>query len=124
MKLALLYSLLIYELLNSCDAGVPCRPLDRVYEAISADIEPGHEYTFVNPPDSCREDNEVYSLYHEDHHTGTLKLIRNNTEYVHVIKVQLNNSGVYCTHKSCSAAPIDSCCIRIQSKLVYHSYTL
>ena len=124
MKLALLYSLLIYELLKSCEATVDCTSLDRVNDATSSDIEPGYKYVFFNRDFSCHESNVTYSLYHQDHYTGELKLISTSQNFIHVINVQLHNSGVYCTHKSCSAAPNDSCCIRIQSKLVYHSYTL
>jgi len=60
----------------------------------------------------------TYNLYHQDHCSGQLQLIRTSKEFIHVIRnVQLNNSGMYCTHKSCSSEAFDSCCIQIQSKL-------
>lgn len=98
-------------------SAVECRPLHNDHEATSTDVAPGYDYSFIND-DLCDGESVTYNVYHQDHYSGQLKLINTSKEYIHTIhNIQLNNSGVYCTHKSCSATAFDSCCIQIQSKV-------
>ncbi|XP_065905002.1 uncharacterized protein [Dysidea avara] len=92
---------------------VQCRPLELVNEATDT-VQLGDNYTIINT-DPCRgHKNMSYRMYHQDHHTGSLKMITNSTSYTHTIHVQLDTSGVYCVHKECSTAGIDACCVQIQ----------
>jgi len=94
---------------------VQCRPLQLVHEAIDF-VQPGDDYTFINPDTCGGHDNMKYNLYHQDHHTEHLKMTASSTSFAQTIHIQLNSSGVYCMHKECSTAAIDTCCVQIQSK--------
>ena len=139
MKIALLYSLLIHQLLQHCDATgnggrwlynlmyywlttftytAECRPLPLVRAGtIEATIvhKLGSSIEIHSPENHCNHpNNNDYVLLRENDHTGELDIISQQEGYTFTISnVQLNTSAIYCTYKQCAPAEKEQCCIRI-----------
>ena len=95
-----------------------CRPLPLVRAgAIEATIVPKlcSFMEIYSPENHCNQpNNNSYILLHENHHTGELDVVSQQEDYIFTISnVQLNTSGIYCSHKQCAPENTEQCCIRI-----------
>ena len=131
MKIALLYLLLIYQLLQSAGNEVclynlisivdhillftvGCVSLQNVDDAI-IEIDPGSNYTFYPNISRCgHSSNATFIFLHENHTTGELELISQQPHHTLTIQVQMNNSGIYCAYQQCAPQDKEKCCIRIK----------
>lgn len=137
MKIALFYSLLIYQLLQHCDAAgngsgykicylighilsftVTCRPLKVVMDAAIEDIRvlPAGSnisfYSHVN--DHGHTNNDSYILLHQNHQTKKLEVVSQQQDNKFTISdLQVNSSGVYCAYRQRIPKDKEQCCIKI-----------
>ena len=96
-----------------------CRPLPLVRAgAIETTIIPelGSSMEVHSPENHCNQpNNNNYILLHENHRTGELDVISQQEDYIfRISNVQLNTSGIYCSHKQCAPEDMEQCCIKIR----------
>ena len=137
MKTVLLYSLLVYQLIQHSDATgntgvwsfigytfavytctVQCRSLQVVRDGAGVATRrvnlgfPVEIYSNVN---HCNQpSNNSYILLHQNHHTGELDIVSQQPGYKFTLSsVQLDSSGIYCTYKQCTPQEKEQCCVRV-----------